>query len=161
MRLFLAALGALALSGCETTAAQPADSGPVMITLERTACFGACPVYTVSIDGDGAVIYTGRRFVGVTGERHGQASRADVQALLQAFDAARFESLNDAYRAHVTDLPSQIITLTRNGHTKRVLDYAGPSAGMPAAVRELELQIDRVANTAQWVRRPQSGEPEK
>lgn len=161
MKLFLAALGALALAACETTGAQTVDSGPVMITLERTACFGACPIYSVSIDGDGAVAYTGRRFVRVIGEQHGQASRAEVQALLQAFDAVQFESLNNEYRAHVTDLPSQIVTLTRNGRTKRVLDYAGTSAGMPAAVRELELQIDRVANTAQWVAHPPGEEPEK
>ncbi|HVV31661.1 MAG TPA: DUF6438 domain-containing protein [Vitreimonas sp.] len=160
MRLFLAAFGALALAACETTVAQPADPSPVSITLERTACFGACPVYTVSIDGDGAVSYTGRRFVGVTGEQHGQVSRADVQTLLQAFDAAQFETLQDEYRAHITDQPSRIITLTRNGHTKRVVDYAGTRAGMPEAVRALEDEIDRVANTAQWVHRP-DGAPAK
>ncbi len=45
-----------------------------------------------------------------------------------------------------------IVTLTRNGHTKRVVDYAGTSVGMPEAVHDIEQQIDRVANTAQWVR---------
>jgi len=111
-----------------------------------------CPSYTVSIDGAGNVTYNGLRFVGTTGEQHEKASREDVQALLSAFDAVHFESLQDAYRAHVTDLPSTIVTLTRNGHTKRVVDYAGTSVGMPEAVREIEQQIDRVANTAQWVR---------
>ena len=150
----LAALSALTLAACETTSAPPAGSGPVSIALERTPCFGMCPSYTVSIDGAGAVTYNGQRFVGVTGEQHGQASRADVQALLRAFDAVQFESLRDEYRGHVTDLPSAIVTLTRDGHTKRVVDYAGTSVGMPTAVRDIEQQIDRVANTQQWVRRP-------
>lgn len=157
--LSLVALAAVLLAACETSPSS-ADTGPVTITLQRTACFGMCPIYTVSIDGDGQVTYTGQRFVRVTGEQHGQASREDVQALLRAFDAVQFESLQNEYRAHVTDLPSQIITLTRNGHTKRVVDYAGVDAGMPVAVRDLEQQIDRVANTAQWVGRPE-GEPEK
>jgi len=147
-----AAFGLLALSACETTSA-PGDGGKVLITLERTPCFGFCPDYTVSIDGEGNVTYVGRRFVGVTGEQHGRASRADVQALLRAFDAVRFESLRDEYRAHVTDLPSTIVTLTRNGHTKRVVDYAGVSVGMPQAMVAIEQQIDRAANTAPWVRR--------
>jgi hypothetical protein len=153
MRVLLAAFGALALAACETTKTQGGEAGPVSITLERTACFGACPIYSVSIDGAGAVTYTGQRFVSVIGERRGQASRADVEALLQAFDAAQFQSLQSEYRAHITDQPSQIITLTRNGATKRVLDYAGTAAGMPEAVRRLEQEIDRVANTAQWVGR--------
>jgi len=148
--LVLVAFAVLTLAGCETPL--PAkDAGPVMISLERTPCFGRCPIYTVSLDGDGSVTYNGQRFVGVTGERHAKISRADVDALLRAFDAAHFESLDDAYRAHVTDLPSTIVTLTRNGHTKRVVDYAGTSVGMPQAVRDIEQQIDRAANTAQWV----------
>ncbi|MFT3729566.1 MAG: DUF6438 domain-containing protein [Terricaulis sp.] len=147
----LAAAGALALAACETTSAPAQESGPVSISLERTVCFGRCPSYSVTIDGAGYVTYNGARFVGTSGERHGKASREDVQALLHAFDAVRFESLRDEYRAHVTDLPSTIVTLTRNGHTKRVVDYAGVSVGMPEAVRDIEEQIDRVANTQQWV----------
>jgi hypothetical protein len=153
----LAVFGAVMLSACETTRAPPANDGPVLITLERTPCFGFCPDYTVSIDGDGNVAYNGRRFVAVSGEQHGKASREDVAALLRAFDDVRFESLNGEYRARVTDLPTQIVTLTRNGHTKRVVDYAGVSVGMPQAVADIEAQIDRVANTRQWVLR--NGEP--
>ena len=74
--------------------------------------------------------------------------------VLRAFDAVHFESLQDVYRANVTDLPAQIVTLTRNGHTKRVVDYEGGTVGMPQAVRTIEEQIDRAANTEQWVHRP-------
>ena len=147
----------MAMAACETTSVPPAESGPVTIALERTPCFGFCPDYTVSIDGAGAVTYNGQRFVAVTGEQHGQVSPGDVQALLRAFDEVQFQSLRDEYRAQVTDLPSAIVTLTRNGHTKRVVDYAGTSVGMPAAVRDIEQQIDRVANTQQWVHRPGDG----
>lgn len=154
-RLFLAFLGAAALSSCAPTTT--ASEGPVMITLTRTVCFGFCPAYTVTINGDGQVTYRGDRFVNVTGEHQAQIPREDVQALLRRFDQIGFETLRDAYRARVTDLPTYTITLERNGRRKVVADYGGLSAGMPQAVRELQDEIDRVANTAQWVLR--DGQP--
>ena len=82
---------------------------------------------------------------------------ADARRLIARFDEIGFHNLRDEYRGHVTDLPTFTLTLERNGSTKRVLDYAGTSVGMPQAVRELEQEVDRVANTAQWVLR--DGQP--
>jgi hypothetical protein len=135
----------------------PAEEGPVQITLQRTVCYGYCPDYTVSIDGDGVVTYEGRAFVNVVGRQTAQIPSADVARLLQRFDDIGFENLNDEYRGLMTDMPSTIVTLTRDGRTKRVVDYAGTSVGMPREVRELQAEIDRVAGTARWVLR--DGQP--
>jgi hypothetical protein len=157
-RGLLAFFAAAALAACATPAAPPPDtSGPVRITLERSVCFGFCPDYTVSITGDGQVTYEGRRFVNVTGRQTATIPAADVARLLARFDAAGFNNLRDEYRAQVTDLPTSIITLERNGRTKRVLDYGGTGAGMPETVRELQAEIDRTANTGRWVLR--DGQP--
>ncbi len=128
-----------------------------MITLQRGVCYGFCPDYTVTISGDGQVTYTGRRFVNVVGEQRATIPAADVQGLLQRFDAVNFDGLRDSYRAQVTDLPTFTVTLERNGRRKVVVDYGGISAGMPQAVRDLQNEIDRVANTARWVLR--DGQP--
>src|SRR5262249_34583239 len=132
-------------------------SEPVEIVLERTPCFGFCPDYTVTITGGGEVTYVGRRFVNVRGEQHAQIAAADVRRLLARFDAIGFNDLRDEYRAHVTDLPTTTIRLTRGGHTKSVLDYGGTGAGMPESVRALQEEIDRVAGATQWVLR--DGQP--
>lgn len=150
--VLLSALGLLA-AACAPVGATPAANGPVTITLTRSVCFGFCPDYTVSIDQDGAVSYEGRRFVNVVGTQHSQIPVSDVQALLAQFDAVNFMSLRDEYRSPITDNPTYTLTLVRNGRTKTVVDYAGPRAGMPQAVRDLEDEIDRVTNTAQWVLR--------
>lgn len=134
------------------------------ITLSRSACFGFCPVYRVTITGDGEVTYVGERFVNVAGERRATIPRADVERLVRRFDEIGFDQLRDSYRAPVTDLPTYTVTLERNGRTKTVSDYGGLSAGMPNAVRELQDEIDRVANTGQWVLRNGQlvgGQPER
>ena len=162
-RLVLATLSALVIFACAPVET-PAAEGPVTITLTRSMCYGFCPAYRVTISGDGDVTYVGQQFVNVVGERRASISRADVERLLRRFEEAQFDELRDAYRAHVTDLPTYTITLERNGRTKTVVDYGGLSAGMPRAVRDLQDEIDRVANTGQWVLRngqPVRGEPER
>jgi hypothetical protein len=155
-RAFVVLFAAVALVACAPVQTS-ASEGPVMITLSRSVCFGFCPAYRVTINGDGEVVYHGERFVNVTGEQRAHIPRADVERLLARFDDVGFNGLRDEYRAHVTDLPTYAITLERNGVRKRVVDYGGISAGMPRAVRELQDEIDRVANTGRWVLR--GGQP--
>lgn len=129
----------------------------VEIRLARGACFGFCPVYTVTITGEGAVRYEGRNHVDAVGVRTATIPPADVARLVARFDEVGFDRLQDAYRSQATDLPTFTISITHNGRTKTVVDYGGVSAGMPRAVRDLEDEIDRVAGTAQWVLR--NGQP--
>jgi Domain of unknown function (DUF6438) len=153
----LSALGAMMMVACAPVDAAPQSSGPVSITLTRSVCFGFCPAYSVTITGDGAVTYVGQSFVNVVGEQHASVPRAEVQALLARFDAVNFETLNDAYRSRVTDIPTYTVSLERNGRRKTVVDYGGVGAGMPRAVRDLEDEIDRVAHTSRWILR--DGQP--
>lgn len=163
-RTLIASMIAAALASCAPVEA-PAETPPVNenansnveIRLQRGACYGFCPDYTVTINGEGQVRYEGRRFVNAVGERTATIPREDVTALLARFDEIGFDNLRDSYRGQMTDLPTYTVSLTRNGHTKTVIDYAGTSVGMPASVRELEGEIDRVARTAQWVLR--DGQP--
>lgn len=155
-RAILTALGAFVLASCAPVES-PAAEGPVRITLSRSVCFGFCPAYSVTISGDGSVRYVGERFVDAVGERRDTIPRVEVERLLRRFDEIGFERLQDSYHAHITDLPTYTVTLERNGRTKTVSDYGGVSAGMPRAVRDLQDEIDRVANTARWVLR--DGQP--
>lgn len=157
-RRFLLSLGALLLTACAPVDA-PAEQtmSNVEIRMVRGVCFGFCPDYTVTINGEGQVRYEGRRFVNAVGERTASIPSEDVARLLQRFDDIGFDQLRDSYRAQVTDLPTYTVTLTRNGRTKTVVDYGGTGAGMPETVRQLQDEIDRVAGTAQWVLR--DGQP--
>lgn len=156
-RALVTLAAAMAVTACALVTAPPADTGPVTITMQRTVCFGFCPAYTVSITGAGQITYTGERFVNVVGRQTATIAREDVDRLLRRFDAIGFENLRDEYRANVTDLPTTTVTLERNGRRKVVVDYGGVGAGMPESVRELQQEIDRVANTSQWVLR--DGQP--
>jgi hypothetical protein len=121
------------------------------VTLERGACFGACPEYRVSIDADGAVAFEGRRFVRHVGAAEAQIDVRDVARLLQAFEDADVFALRDESVAQVTDLPSYELTVVIDGRRKSIRDYGGLMIDMPPVVEELQNQVDRVAGTARWV----------
>jgi Domain of unknown function (DUF6438) len=47
-----------------------------VIGLERTSCFGECPVYSVTIDAKGNVTYDGKKLVRVEGHQNDRIPRA-------------------------------------------------------------------------------------
>src|SRR3982751_1541119 len=92
-----------------------------VITLERTACFGTCPVYTVTIYTDGTVIYNGTQFVDVKGEQTSTIDPATVEQLVAGFEAAGYFDWNDSYTdMHITDQPYITTSVTRDGVTKQI-----------------------------------------
>jgi len=129
--------------------AAPAPAAPtLLIELERTACFGTCPVYTVSIAGDGTVHYTGTQFVKIAGTHSWKIDPAAVKALAAEIEKAGFFDMKDEYTALVTDHPTTYTTVTLGGRHKRVKDYFGP----PPALKAIEDRIDEVAGVRRYVR---------
>ncbi len=128
---------------------QAQQSKPV-ITLERTACFGACPVYTVNIFEDGTVVYNGQDFVTVTGEQTSQIEPETVQDMIKAFESAGYFDWNTEYKTQkVTDLPYVTTSVTHNGETHRIEHYLGDDSA-PLALSFLEQFIDAMTNSALW-----------
>ena len=127
------------------------DRSCVHITLDRWGCFGRSPIYTVTISGDGAVVYNGGEYTAVRGVQHSQISPDEVSALIDKFRAADFFSLYAEYRANVTDNPTYFVTFTAAGKKMKVTDYIGLQVGMPYAVAQLENEIDFVSGSARWV----------
>ena len=146
--------------------APPVD---LQVSLERTACFGACPTYNLSIYGDGSVHWHGIANVREVGERKAVISRDRVDALAAAIDRARFFELDESgaiasdepacvqngahttcsFSSHVhmcSDTSHAIVVVRRGGRVHRVDDdhcEASP-------VLRIEELIDRVGGAERW-----------
>jgi hypothetical protein len=141
-----------AAAGPTPTPASAAALQDVQITLARTACFGFCPVYELTIHGDGTVNYTGTGFVATRGQQTGHISTAQVQELLAFFDKVGYTALNAEYTAYqITDLPYAQTSLTVAGQTHAVNHYQGDHSA-PEKLRLLEDKIDEIVNSAQWIK---------
>src|SRR5437773_2895614 len=121
-------LGAAAgvLAACVVVRAQRDE--PLEITLERTACFGPCPVYSVRITGDGRVEYTGKQIVRVVCSATAQISRATVRDLADKFIKMGYFELDNAYYSSSDDISSTITSIQLGSRTKSVVrNVAGPA----------------------------------
>jgi hypothetical protein len=74
-----------------------------------------------------------------------------VRALVQQFQDARFFDLKNEYRYGATDAPTYVISIDTGRGSKRIIDYIGRQAGMPASVTALEDAIDKTAGTRRWI----------
>ncbi|MCC5636771.1 DUF6174 domain-containing protein [Nostoc sp. CHAB 5844] len=121
-----------------------------IITLQRTACFGACPIYKITIFPNGRVVYEGERFVKVVGKRTARISPQAVRRLVAEFEKVNYFSLANNYQGGPTDLPSAITSLTVGKQQKTINHYLG-SPNAPQALTALENKIDAVVNFQRWV----------
>jgi hypothetical protein len=113
------------------------------VTLERTSCFGACPMYKVTLRRDGTISYNGRRFVELEGVYEGKVYGFD--RLAQLIIASGYFNLKDGYALNATDLPSANTSVVRNGKRKTVTNYG--DAG-PVELWGIEMAIDGMLKSA-------------
>ncbi len=117
------------------------------VELKRTQCASGCPAYTVRVEGDGAVTWTGVSGVMVTGAARGAIASDDARALMQRIADHSYWALCGSYAPPGNADGEVVTTLSIAGHAKQVEDY-GKSA--PSWLREADLDIDRVADTHVW-----------
>jgi hypothetical protein len=158
----------LASCGVQAEPIQDALNDDFEITLQRTACFGSCPDYTVSIDGSGHIEFRSRaeNFPGeaevhrafsisdgvlVPGAHTDQIDPEIVRSLVRQFHDADFFELEDEYRALITDNPTYILTINTGTKSKTVIDYVGREVGMPESVTQLQDAVDLAAGSARWI----------
>jgi ankyrin repeat protein len=123
----------------------------IAITLRRTGCFGTCPSYKVVVSTEG-IVFDGGGNVVASGVHRDTVEASKVRELAQRFVSADFYSMDDVYRAGVTDNPTYVLSIAIDGRSKSVEDYVGEWEGMPAVISELEEAVDEFAQTQRWIK---------
>lgn len=119
------------LFAATTALAAPKD---FRLVLHRSACYGTCPVYTLTIDANGAVTFDGISDTSVFGPHHRVMTPDDMAQLVRAVTAIHFFTLgNYSYGGKCpefwTDNPGVTITVRMDGHENayRTITAAGGS----------------------------------
>jgi hypothetical protein len=154
----------------ESAPTAPPDSyaiTDVTMILSRTSCYGTCPVYTVVVGGEGACVFTGIHFTAVQGERAFRIEPKAALDLLNEFYRIDFLGLRDQYLERVyvdvrpdgmikksfgsvVDDPHTLITLKLGTYSKTIEKN---SEFGPTELVDLADRIDRVTNSAQWIKK--------
>jgi hypothetical protein len=146
----------LTLSMSCSTVSVPLKDAPeaYSITLERTACRGNCPVYSMTVHGDGTIEYEGFLNVPVKGKRIGSISKDSIASFLNAIEKVNVNDLQAKYvKQGVTDMPSVLFKVihTKDGviRGKSIVDYQGDDTA-PESLRMLYNQMDAWYYLIQW-----------
>jgi hypothetical protein len=137
----------------------PAAGSDTAVALERTPCFGGCPVYRIAVSPAGLVSYEGKANVRRIGTATAQIPPQEVDSLLRELERAGYFTFADRYaaseptcRRYSTDSPSVISSATFRGRTKRIEHDYG-CGGVPGALTVLEKRIDEVLGSGKWTGR--------
>jgi len=115
--------------------------------IQRTACFGRCPIYVLTVYKDGTVIYNAEKWVDKEGTFQAKASTELFQKLLKKAEEIGYFSLDDLYDSDgVTDLPSTITTIRSEEDLKQIVNrYQGPEK-----LADFEQYFDSLYLSLEW-----------
>jgi len=133
----------------------PPKPPPSLIRLARAgteACAGRCPTYSVDIDVDGGVTYTGVVHVKTIGQRTDHLSVEALQQLRTVMAKARPAKLPAERCACgcVKDAPIVTMTLWEK-RTPRTVAYEEGCERVPHPLLVLEGAVDELVGTDRWI----------
>lgn len=103
--------------------------GITEIGIERTPCFGSCPVYLCIIRSDGTVRYHGQESVEHMGDWEAKIDPYGFHNLANFIVGSGYSEMADTFASNVTDGDTVYTTFVINGHRKVFRNYA--SSGPP------------------------------
>jgi hypothetical protein len=134
-----------------SSSSPPADAGiklkKMIISYEKTVCFGTCPAFTMTINGEtNKITYKGDSNVEKIGNYEKSISDEDLSKLAETFEKNKFFEMKDEYNGQMTDLPSKYVSLSYDGKSKKVRDRYNA----PAELKEIEKSLDAIADSEGW-----------
>ena len=129
----------------EILAALPFDR----IELQRTACLGDCPSYTVTLHRNGKAEFVGSRPAPRTGKFAGGVDPFDYGRLCFLLESQGFESLSPKYTAPSTCRPTTYLRVWRDAESAPITveDYGGYG---PIGLWGMQAAVDAVSNRIDW-----------
>ena len=99
------------------------------LSLWKGTVRGQSPAYSLTITGDGKVIYHGIKNVKVVGTQTAQLSKSEVKELVDEFVNIYYFALKDRYdEASILAMPSVTTSITLDEKTKRIFhNQASPA----------------------------------
>jgi hypothetical protein len=118
--------------------------------MEKTACYGNCPVYTATILADGKVYFHGKRNVDKQWLYTAELTKAQVSSLDRKILDANFFELEDRYPIDedniILDLPWVYVFSEYQKKRKRI----AINSAAPDALNQLVHDIDQVLADLRW-----------
>ena len=126
---------------------QMTSADSLLISYERTPCFGRCPVFKIKVYESGYTTYQGVNFVEYMGYFYSRVSSNTLEKIKKTVQASDYFNLEDRYdNDHITDLPSKIYQVNMDGVNKRII----ARVDSPEALNNLGQEIEKIFEGTAW-----------
>lgn len=124
-----------------------------MIRLDRLGCGGgSCPIYGVTVDSEGHVVWEGKIFVDTMGHAERTISVQRARELFDAFERLSFAKGPHSFESNAEDARRARLTLIRGPmHHTFDDDDVNSTGAIRTGIAYLERRVDEIAQTAGWV----------
>ncbi|CAN5869677.1 hypothetical protein BH20ACI4_BH20ACI4_33670 [soil metagenome] len=138
-----------------------------LIKMSRSACFGNCPAYNLTIYENGKVIFEGVKFTKIKEKEEINLDEEKINALIGEIEKADFYSFKDIYDgksgncpAFWFDSPNVVISIKLREKEKTILHNLGCEEKskvitsvkvFPSQLYNLENKIDEIVETKRWI----------
>lgn len=129
--------------GCKV---QDQNNQEVLLVLERTPCFGNCPIFELTVFSNGKAILKAGEFMPMDkGDYELELSKSAVKDLRESLDELKFDEFEDQYGREIPDIPS--VRIKHKDKTIVIWEAA------PAQLQELIHKIESLTRRDGWERR--------
>ena len=162
-----------------TNQIQSKEKTELFLRMERSGCYGACPIYNLIVQPSGKVLFDGKVYTETLGNAESFLDREKIERLIAEIEKADFYSLKDFYTTDSGNCPSTStdsatvkISIKLNSKEKKITHYLGcteiqesikvnpanlvrnfdPSKQIfPQQLYNLENKIDEIIETKRWI----------
>jgi hypothetical protein len=137
----------LLFSSCKSTKVDVIHlekNGEVIISMERTPCFGTCPTYKADIYSNGLLLYNGKKYSPYLGCYYTALQKKEVEELVGYIQSSGFFGLENKYPVEgrgPSDLPGCNVYFKHGSMEKRIEDRGWHT---PLSLLAVEKRIDSI-----------------
>jgi hypothetical protein len=132
----------------------PKNLDSVAIELSRGPCYGACPAYTITLQGDGQVQYVSQPgYSRIQTKKSGTIEKENVTRILEMLDRVDFMTLEGRAFFWGFDSPSVGVRTSVDGKTKQVASdtrFVGAPKGRQSRFVQATREIDAILASSTW-----------
>lgn len=123
------------------------------LLIQRSECFGPCPIYSMHVRGNGSVRFVGERYTEVVGGIDGSLTDNQLFLIASELDRSGFFDYEATEECIVlaTDNPSVTLWVKWRGKERKVERHLGCKRAPPDPVPMLSRTIDEIVGTEQWI----------
>lgn len=123
------------------------------LSMKRSGCYGQCPIYDLTVQSDGKVIFEGKGYTEMTGKVESNLSEEKMNQLIAEINRINFYSLENSYSIDSgncpndsTDMPNVKLYIKLNEKEKTIDHYLGCWEDKPKEMQSNSSNEVKVSN---------------